>query len=74
VDASDIDGTVWPRLAAIGERLWSQSGAIAVTAAAKPRLEAFRCLLHRRGVRAAPVTNSEARAEPPGPGSCFDQR
>ena len=42
--------------------------------AALPRIERFRCLLNRRGVRAAPVTNDNARSAPSGPGSCFDQR
>eukprot|EP01046_Picozoa_sp_COSAG06_P011699 COSAG06_NODE_671_length_13206_cov_477.269474_6_plen_63_part_00 len=50
--------------------------------AAFPRLEAFRCLLLRRGVRAAPVKASAtkgeegkyaARSAPPGPGSCEEQ-
>ena len=46
--------------------------------AAFPRLEAFRCLLLRRGVRAAPVTGGKggkylARSAPPGPGSCGEQ-
>ena len=39
--------------------------------AALPRLQAFRCLLLQRGVKAAPVTNAVARAAPTGPGGCF---
>ena len=73
VDASDIQQTVWPRLAAIGERLWSPRDQIADTQAALPRLQAFRCLLNRRGIAAAPVDNGNARSAPPGPGSCLDQ-
>ena len=52
VDGSDFDATVWPRLAAIGERLWSSVDDVD---AARPRLEAFRCLLLERGVGAAPL-------------------
>lgn len=70
VDTSDIAQTVWPRLAAIAERLWSPR-ATTDLAAAHSRLETFRCLLNRRGVAAAPVDNANARSAPPGPGSCF---
>ena len=72
VDASDLGQTVWPRLAAIAERLWSPRPAAAL-ADALPRIEYFRCLLNRRGVRAAPVRNPKARSAPPGPGSCLEQ-
>jgi hexosaminidase len=37
-------------------------------------LQAFRCLLNRRGIRAAPVNNANARSAPPGAGSCYEQR
>ena len=40
---------------------------------AYPRLAEFRCLLNRRGVRAAPVLGGVARSAPPGPGSCLVQ-
>ena len=76
VDASDIEQTLWPRLAAVGEQLWSpQDVTMASTsiASAYPRLKAFRCLLNRRGVKAAPTNNGGAREAPAGPGSCFDQ-
>lgn len=69
VDASDIAQTVWPRLAAIAERLWSPRNTTNLEAAVT-RLENFRCLLNRRGVAAAPVTNAIARSAPVGPGSC----
>ena len=71
VDGSDFDATVWPRLAAIGERLWSSVDDVN---AARPRLEAFRCLLLERGVGAAPLNNSMARAAPVGPGACTQRR
>ncbi len=38
------------------------------------RLETFRCLLTRRGISAAPVTNTQARYQPKEPNSCFVQR
>lgn len=72
VDASDIQQTVWPRMAAIAERLWSPR-TLTSTVDAKDRIESFRCLLNRRGIGAAPVNNAEARGAPPGPGSCLKQ-
>jgi len=74
VDGSDIEQTVWPKLGAIAERLWSPREAISDTNAAHERMQAFRCLLNRRGIAAAPVNNPRARTAPPGPGSCFEQR
>ena len=72
VDASDLQQTVWPRLAAVAERLWSPR-ALNDTADAHDRIRSFRCLLNRRGVAAAPVDNPMARTAPPGPGSCLGQ-
>ena len=43
-------------------------------ATAEDRLETFRCLLTRRGISAAPVTNTQARYQPKEPNSCFVQR
>ena len=71
VDPSDFDATVWPRLAAIGERLWSDVDDVD---AARPRIEAFRCLLLERGVGAAPLNNTLARTAPVGPGACTQRR
>lgn len=73
VDASDIQATVWPGMAAIAERLWSPRDKIAVTSQASKRIASFRCLLNRRGIGAAPVNNGESRSAPRGPGSCLDQ-
>jgi hexosaminidase len=72
VDTSDIQQTIWPRLGAIGERLWS-ARTVNDTAAAEPRYAAFRCLLNRRAVAAAPHSNAKARSAPPGPGGCYEQ-
>jgi len=69
VDISDLESTVWPRMAAIAERLWSPKEVNNVTAA-ESRLAHFRCLLNARGVRSAPVTYGEARSAANGPGSC----
>ncbi|CAK0847582.1 unnamed protein product [Prorocentrum cordatum] len=73
VDGSDLQSTVWPRLAAIAEKLWSGRSQTEDVAEVLPRIRAFRCLLLQRGVAAAPVDNAQARAAPAGPGSCFEQ-
>ena len=72
VDASDFAQTIWPRLAAVAERLWSPRNTND-TQTALPRIQEFRCLLNKRGIPAAPVTNKEARSAPPGAGSCYAQ-
>jgi hexosaminidase len=73
VDPSDLDATIWPRAAAVAERLWTPLNKMDVNAA-EDRLQTFRCILEERGVGAAPVLNSEARHSPFNPGSCFAQR
>jgi hexosaminidase len=73
VDTSDIQQTVWPRLAAIAERLWSPKSAATTPDNARARFSAFRCLLNRRGIAAAPANNKIARGAPPGPGGCLAQ-
>ena len=72
VDASVILPTIWPRAAAIAERLWSPKS-VADTAAAQPRYAYFRCLLNRRGIGAGPSGASTARQAPDGPGGCLEQ-
>ncbi|CAJ1390097.1 unnamed protein product [Effrenium voratum] len=69
VDGSDQGNTLWPRLAAVAERLWSRREVTLTAEAARPRLETFRCLLLQRGVEAAPVSGT-GRSAPPGPGAC----
>ncbi|KAH0979793.1 hypothetical protein GBA52_006970 [Prunus armeniaca] len=75
-DTSDVQQTIWPRAAAAAERLWSRREATSArngNLTALPRLQYFRCLLNRRGVQAAPVTNFYARSPPIWSGSCYDQ-
>ncbi|KAM1028634.1 hypothetical protein EV1_040862 [Malus domestica] len=75
-DTSDVQQTIWPRAAAAAERLWSRRGVTSrgnSYATALSRLQYFRCLLNRRGVQAAPVTNFYARSPPTWSGSCYDQ-
>lgn len=73
VDGSNLEQTVWPRLAAVAEKLWSGAEQTRDAAAASSRLHAFRCLLLERGVAAAPVDNAMARAAPPHKGSCLQE-
>eukprot|EP01060_Flectonema_neradi_P030945 TRINITY_DN458_c0_g1_i18.p1 TRINITY_DN458_c0_g1~~TRINITY_DN458_c0_g1_i18.p1 ORF type:complete len:520 (+),score=132.37 TRINITY_DN458_c0_g1_i18:61-1560(+) len=72
VDTSDIQSTIWPKMAAIAERLWSDKSVTSIDEAT-PRIRYFRCLLNRRGVAAAPPSNKQAGSAPPTTGSCFDQ-
>ncbi|EGD83308.1 hypothetical protein PTSG_03917 [Salpingoeca rosetta] len=72
VDTSDIQQTIWPRMAAIAERLWSPRSVISA-AQADARFRSFRCLLNRRGIAAAPANNPTAREAPPHPGGCLEQ-
>jgi len=74
VDGSDLEQTVWPRLASIAEKLWSSRAQTQDVASALPRIRDFRCLLLERGVAAAPVDNKGAREAPSGPDSCFKQK
>ena len=73
-DGSDVQQTIWPRAAAIAERLWSYNMALnSSDAGVAERLATFRCLLLARGVPAAPVNNPIGRSPPSGPGSCLKQ-
>lgn len=72
VDDSDVFNTVWPRAAAVAERLWSPMD-VTDTKLAEPRYANFRCLLNRRGIGAAPYNNANARSAPGGPGPCLAQ-
>lgn len=70
VDTSNFYNTVWPKLAAISERLWALP---TVKVAQIQRGEFFRCHLNRRGIPAAPILNKMPRTAPGGPGSCYNQ-
>lgn len=72
VDVSTLEQTVWPRMAAIAERLWSPREINSVESAL-PRIQWFRCFLNSRGVKAGPILNKLARTTPEEPGSCFHQ-
>ena len=69
VDSSDWQATVWPRMAALAERLWSAKNVNNITTA-EPRLRKWRCLMLFNGVFAEPLGGS-GRQAPEGPGSCF---
>jgi hexosaminidase len=79
VDGSNLQHTVWPRLSAIAEKLWSKRDATAVDEtgaipeSTTARFKEFRCLLLERGVAAAPAESYMARSAPEEPGSCLDQ-
>ena len=72
-DGSDVLQTIWPRAAAAAERQWSYDVTGKADGGVAYRLQAFRCWLLERGIAAAPVTNSQARSAPAGPGSCMSQ-
>ncbi|GMH55875.1 hypothetical protein TrST_g2448 [Triparma strigata] len=74
VDTSSILQTIWPRAAAISERLWSDKNSTQNVDVAEPRYAEFRCHLNSRGIAAAPYDNLIARNAPTGPGGCLDQR
>ncbi|GBG30598.1 Beta-hexosaminidase subunit beta [Hondaea fermentalgiana] len=74
VDASVLLHTIFPRLAAVAERLWSPTDA---TGALLERARRFRCHLLQRGIPAAPIPidqdihgEPKLRPEVPRPGSC----
>jgi len=72
VDVSDFDQTVWPRMSAIGERLWSPRAATQDLKDAESRLGKFRCLMNARGVGAT-VLGGGGRPALKGAGSCFQR-
>jgi hypothetical protein len=55
VDEANFEPRVFPWASAVAERLWSPRSQTSSTAEAEGRLDKFRCLLVRRGIRAAPI-------------------
>ena len=73
-DGSDVLQTVWPRAAAVAERLWAYNMDLnSSDAGVAARLARFRCLLLERGVPATPLNALVGRSPPSGPGSCLKQ-
>jgi hexosaminidase len=73
-DGSDVLQTIWPRAAAVAERLWSYDMTLNSTSpGVAQRLATLRCLLLARGVPATPLNAPLGRSPPSGPGSCFNQ-
>jgi len=77
IDASTVDSMLWPRTAAVAERLWQGSppGALRdradrVLQQTRQRLARFRCRLLERGVGASPLEGI-GRNGLKGPSSCF---
>ncbi|KAK8803275.1 hypothetical protein WA158_000969 [Blastocystis sp. Blastoise] len=63
VDPSDWFNTVWPRAAAVAERLWTAPEKLDVNKA-QNRIMHFRGLLNERGFGAAPTLNKVGRSAP----------
>lgn len=55
VNAGGLDSRVWPRAAAVAERLWSDPTSV-TTSDAEPRLQAHRVRLEARGIHADALT------------------
>ena len=73
-DGSDVLQTIWPRAAAVAERLWSYDMTLnASSPGVAGRLAGLRCLLLARGVPATPLNSPIGRSPPSGPGSCYAQ-
>lgn len=73
-DGSDVLQTIWPRAAAVAERLWSYNMELnSSDTGVAARMASFRCLLLQRGVPASPLNAPLGRSPPPGPGSCSTQ-
>jgi N-acetyl-beta-hexosaminidase len=55
VDETNFESRVFPWSTAVGERLWSPAAQTYDSSDAESRLIAIRCLLVRRGIKAAPI-------------------
>ncbi len=73
VDNSNLENTVWPRAAAIAEKLWSgRDFTVNVTVDTTERMRYFRCLMNERGI-AAGEPERDGGKPPRSPGSCYNQ-
>ncbi|KAJ3708229.1 hypothetical protein LUZ61_011934 [Rhynchospora tenuis] len=73
IDTSNIQRTIWPRAAAVAERLWTPFEKLAKNATeVTSRLAHFRCLLNQRGIQASPL-DGHVHHVPKEPGSCINQ-
>lgn len=74
-DASILSPVLWPRLLAVGEKLWSPMAdtATVTTSNAAARMAWARCELNRRGIPAASSLSSLTPAEVGLYGSCLLQ-
>lgn len=55
VDDNNIESSLYPRAASVGERLWSSKSQATTSSAALSRMLIQRCRMVNRGIRAAPV-------------------
>ena len=62
VDQINFEVVVWPRAAAVADRLWAPAEARNTTDAAR-RMHAHRCRLLGRGVRASPLVDDTAKLD-----------
>lgn len=58
MDSSNLESRVWPRAAAVAERLWSKAAPTVDETGVGARLEQLRCLLMRRGVGVGQMSGS----------------
>eukprot|EP00747_Dinoflagellata_sp_TGD_P074484 gnl/TRDRNA2_/TRDRNA2_158336_c2_seq1.p2 gnl/TRDRNA2_/TRDRNA2_158336_c2~~gnl/TRDRNA2_/TRDRNA2_158336_c2_seq1.p2 ORF type:complete len:143 (+),score=24.91 gnl/TRDRNA2_/TRDRNA2_158336_c2_seq1:44-430(+) len=79
VDAATVDAAIWPRAAAVAERLWVGPPGVMrdrrerIPNSTEARLARFRCRLLERGIGASPL-DGVGRTGLQGPSSCLGTR